>query len=298
MHNYTTATCFSLSDNPTLQTFMQVNVPKMGFEHKHILHLILSLSALHLARFKPDQKQLYLEHADRHYQAGLRIATALLQNPLPKSDPSVYLFASMCNAFVLAKGPKDGDFLLFSNDGPAEWISLLRGAKALFSFEDESIHRGELAPMIQSGIQAASQRRTTLPPSEMDTLARLHDLVDATSSGPEEVNVLNTAVDNLWTLFSSKFDGSGRKMQAQFQDIGVWLYRCSDEFTALLQQHHPAALVIFAHACIVINDLSPNWAVSGWVPHLLSGIYKNLPLDYHPAIQRPLQEIGWIPPCT
>lgn len=154
MHNYSTSTCFTFSDDPVLQNFYQLDIPKIGFSHEHVLHLLLSLSALHLARFRPSTRSLCLEHADRHYQAGLRITTALLQNITQGNCHSIFLFTSMCNSYTLAKGPVPGNFLLFDDAGQAEWMSLFRGIKPVMELHGEDIQRGVLSPMIKVGTTA------------------------------------------------------------------------------------------------------------------------------------------------
>jgi len=66
MHNYCTSTSFTASDNPALQRFIQINVPQIGFTHTLVLHIILAISALHLAHFKLDQEVFYLERGHRY----------------------------------------------------------------------------------------------------------------------------------------------------------------------------------------------------------------------------------------
>jgi Fungal specific transcription factor domain len=294
MHNYTTSTCFSLFD-PEMQTFMQTTVPQMGFEHKHILHLILAVSALHLAHFKRARRGYYLDLADRHYQAGLRIATSLLSNLDEENCHSIYLFTTMTTTYSLAKGPKAGDFMLFRDDGPAEWLSLFRGSKPMFEVYGDAIMNGVLAPMMQPGLTQSNRGPGDLPSLETDKLTRLRILIQETETSPDDLQVLNAAAENLLVLFSSRYD-NGRKIQISMRNIGIWLYKSTDEFTVLLQQRHPAALVVFAYVCVVMNDLGSSWVMKGWVSHLVEGIYGRLDVQFRPWIQWPLQQIGWIPP--
>ena len=69
-----------------------------------------------------------------------------------------------------------------------------------------------------------------------------------------------------------------------------------DGLTMLVQDRHPAALAMFAYACVALNDIGDVWAMNGWVSHLLGGIYENLSPQYHVWIQWPMQQIGWVPP--
>jgi hypothetical protein len=298
MHNYTTTTCISLSKNSTIQTFMQVNIPQIGFSNPHVLHMVLGLSALHLARYNPTREQFYLDHANRHYAAGLRIATSLLPHLDAQNCHSLYLFSSLCTSFTLARGPVPGDYLLFSDNGPAEWMTLFRGSHPMMDTYGEVILNGPLAAMIKAGIEEVTSPQNDLPPEETEQLARLRGMIHATPASPEDSRTLNATVDELVRLFASRYVGEGRKAQVELRSIGIWLYRCSLSFSALLIQRNPVALTIFAFSCVVLNDMAANWAMGGWVPHILAGIHERLPSAYRPWIQWPIQQIGWMPPTA
>jgi hypothetical protein len=296
MHNYTIMTCFSISDEVVLQTFYQQVAPKLGFSHIHVLHLLLGLSALHLSRFRPSKRDFYVERAETHFQAGVRIASKLLSNVNQENCHSLFLFASLCSCFVIAQGPRPGKFLLFDDDGPGEWMSLFRGIQAVLETHLEEIKNGVLSPMIQSGMQEAQQSQHLLSSVESSQLTRLEILIQETAASPEESQTLNIALSDLRMLFASRLAGNGRKGCMQLRSFGGWVYRCSDEFTTLAQKRHPAALTMFAHVCVPLNDLSSNWIIAGWVPFLLTGIWERLPKQYHSWIQWPIQQTGWIPP--
>jgi hypothetical protein len=296
MHNYSTATCFSLGDDPTLQTFYQVDVPKIGFSYPHVLHLLLGLSAMHMSRFRPQKQSLYLEHAERHSQAGFQLASRLLPNINKENCHSLFLFASLCCSFNMAMGPRPGSFLLFDDDRPAAWLSLFRGIKTVLDMHMEDIRNGILSAMIQAGISEANQDGRVLSSRESDQLARLRVMIHSTSASDEDAHALNGAVENLYWLFSSRVGSDGRTVSVKFRGFGIWLYRCTDEFMTLLQNRHPAALVIFAYACVPLNDVRWHWSMAGWIPHLLTGIWERLPREYHTWIQWPIQQIGWLPP--
>ena len=274
---------------------MQVNIPQIGFANPHVLHMILGLSALHLAHFNPTRERFYLDHANRHYSAGLRITTSLLPYLNEENCHSLFLFANLCTSFTLARGPVPGDYLLFSDNGPAEWMALFRGSHPVMDNYSEVIINGPLAAMIQDGIEEATNPRKDLPPEEMEQLARLRGMIVYTSASPEDSRTLNAIMDELVQLFASRYVGEGRKAQVELRSIGIWLYRCPLSFTALLLRRNPVALIIFAYSCVVLNDMASNWAMGGWVPHILAGIHDRLPIAYHPWMQWPIQQIGWIP---
>jgi hypothetical protein len=121
-------------------------------------------------------------------------------------------------------------------------------------------------------------------------------MINNTSTSGEDSHTLNAASDSLQILFAARVGTDGQKVSLQFPTVGVWLYRCTDDFTDLLQKHHPAALAVLAHACLALNDLSSYWYMEGWVTHILAGVWERLPQKYKSWIQWPIQQIGWIPP--
>lgn len=296
MHHWTVSTSQTFSDDPVLQTFMQVNAARVAFANEHVLHMILAISALHLTRLKPNQKQMYSEHAERHYEAGLRTVIPLLPKLNEENCHSIFLFASLCNSHSLARGPKPGDFLLFGENGPAEWSILFKGMLPVVMSHASTLMDGPLAPMMRSGAAATHHTPVSLPIRENEQFSRLHELVQSTAESTEQLCILEAAMDHLRSLYSTRYTLDGRKCKTSLQHVGIWLWRCIDGLTVLCQDRHPAALVIFAFACVALNDSSDMWSINGLVPHLLTGIHKHLSAQYHVWIQWPIQQVGWVLP--
>jgi Fungal Zn(2)-Cys(6) binuclear cluster domain/Fungal specific transcription factor domain len=131
LHNYETLTSHTLSGIPQMQTFMRVDVPRIGFAHPFMLHSLLAICALHLAHFKKDVRDFYTSQAEKHYEIALGTATTLLPNINRENCAALYMFAAFCATYTMAIGPKKGDFLLFSDNGIAEWRVLFKGVRAI-----------------------------------------------------------------------------------------------------------------------------------------------------------------------
>ncbi|KAF2002450.1 hypothetical protein P154DRAFT_618522 [Amniculicola lignicola CBS 123094] len=295
MHHWSTSTSCTLSEEPTLQTFMQVTVPHIAFGHEHVLHMILAISALHLSRLRPDQERFYTEHGERHYQAGVTKAIPALSDLNEENCHSVFMFAALYNVCTLAKGPKKGEYLVFSDSGPAALQILFQGILSVLSRYSVAVLDGPLAPLVRPGVIAAARTRNELPSQEEDLLEYLSDRICQMNDSKEDQQIQDAAMEHLKLLFSSCYGIDGQKRRVEMQDIGVWWYRCTFGLTALLQKSNHSALAIVAHACIVLNEISEHWIMRGWIPHLLGGIYERMPLEYRCWIDEPLQQIGWIP---
>jgi hypothetical protein len=155
---------------------------------------------------------------------------------------------------------------------------------------------GPLAAMIRPGATAAYQAPRFLPSSENNQLLQLQQFVKSNVKSTKESDTLSAAMDHLCMLFSSRYSSDGQKCKTNFQNIGIWLWRCTEGLTDLLQERQPAALVIFAYACVAINDIGNAWVLKGWTSHLLAGIQKSLPQQYHFWMEWPIQEIGCLLP--
>ncbi|KAF2643393.1 hypothetical protein P280DRAFT_394773 [Massarina eburnea CBS 473.64] len=299
MHHWTTSTCFTFTDDSTLQTFMQIDAPRIAFVNEHVLHMILAISALHLARLKPAQEKLYTDHANSHYQAGLRIMIPLLPGLNTENCHSTFLFATFCNGYSLARGPQPGDYLLFSDNDPAECSVLFHGLIPLLQSYSTTLMSGPLAPMMGSGVTVALHASTSLSSTDNEQLSHLHHLIqsesESESESTEDSSAIDAAMDHLRRLFSSRYSSDGQRCKPTFHHIGIWLWNCSAGFTKLLEHRSPAALTIVAYACVILKDFSPIWVMDGWIPHLLKGVHGSLPPRCHPWIQWPIQQIGWIP---
>jgi hypothetical protein len=261
MRNYSTATCYTFSDDPIVQTFHQIDVPKGGFAHSHVLHVILGASAMHLAHFRPSKRNFYQEHAEKALPYWISHCIEAPPRSYSGNSHSLFLFASFCSSYILARGPQPGNFLLFEDNGPAEWLTLFRGIRSVLDLYAEDIKKGISAPLLRINNSATAQSCVALSATETDQLARLKDLVNETASTPEDQMTLFEAIDNLQSLLLSRYDGKGRKSKFQQRSIGIWLYKYLEEFTTLLQKHQPAALAIFAHAYLPWNDLGSSWHI-------------------------------------
>ena len=290
LHNYDTSTSYTMATIPALQTFLRLNVPRIAFSHPFLLHAILGISALHLAHFKKDFRAHYLSQAQYHYQIALRNATPLLSAISEDTCSALYLFSTMCPLFTMGMGPRPGDFLFFGEHGLPEGLLLFRGMRTLIESHPEILEKSDLSPMLSVSIRQVLQS-----PAENQHLQALRQLIVEAASSQFNVQIHLEALEMLARSFPSTSTSGSRSSQTSPQTVFVWLYRVSDEFISCLQRRDPIALVILAHFCVLLNDLSNLWCMKGWVEHLLSEIHRSLDEEHRMWMNWPMEEIGWIP---
>ncbi|TVY80589.1 Sterol uptake control protein [Lachnellula suecica] len=292
LHNYTTSTSLTISNNSDLQTYMRDSVPQLGISHPFVLHGVLAFSALHLARFKNEEGRVrYTSYALHHYTISQRAASALLQNINAKTGPPLYLSATFGTLFSLGEGPRPGNFLLFTNQGVAGWLTLFRGMRTIMQSTDSMLFEStDLSPLF--GI---SNRLISTEPRDSQHLENLREQLLAAFSNDPDLRIYLAALKCLSMSFPSSSDTKTRAAETSPQFILAWMHRVSDEFVFCLQQRKSAALAIFAYFCVLLNDLSTFWWIRGWAEHLISEIYASVSGEHRVWLRWPMEEIGWIP---
>jgi hypothetical protein len=96
-----------------------------------VLHAILSLSALHIARFKPEQRDFYLSHAIRHHNASSAMALPLISNISAENIVPLYMFSVLTFVITLASPRHPSNLLIIDNDVVPEWLYLFQGMRSM-----------------------------------------------------------------------------------------------------------------------------------------------------------------------
>lgn len=290
LHHYDTSTAYTLESIPALQTFLRLSVPRMAFSHPFLLHALLAVSALHLAHFKRDLRPHYLGQANYHYHVALPTVMSLLGAINEDTCRPLYMFSTLSSIFTLGMGPKPGDFLVFDEQGIADWLIQFRGVRSLMESQPGVLQHSELSPLF-----SIPARQMDQPPPKNQHLQSLRQLIIERASDVPDVEVFIAALDELSLSFPETYTLGLRSTQTSLQIVFVWLYRLSDEFVQHLQRRQPIALVVLGHFCVLLNSLSSVWWVKGWVEHLLSAIYGSLNAEHRMWMNWPMEEIGWIP---
>lgn len=230
-------------------------MPRIAFSNPLLLHGILAISALHLSHFKKgDSRARYLSEAEQHYEAARSIAASLGPDINKSNGPSIYALSGFCIAYTIGVGPKPADFLLFGEHGMAEGLALFRGMKTILESNMWLLQSPELAPMFH-----ISMRHLNQPAGTNEHLDELRELIVETMSGDLDLQVYLTALESLTKSFPPASVPGARSTQSSPQLVLAWLHQLPGVFILLVQPRKPVALVIFAHFCVLMNDLSSLW---------------------------------------
>jgi hypothetical protein len=257
---------------------------------------ILALSALHLARYRPEKKELYNSQALLQHQIGLRQATNALTEINDQNCTGVYIFSALTLFFNVATPRKPGDLLLVGDNGIADWLALVKGTSFIVGTSGKILFDGSLGPMFIGGRRRNELREKLLAeePPEDSPLAELLQLINKTTVDHQDVTIYLAAIDSLRKSFVT-YTESGQGLTFEPADVFIWVFELDRRFLELLRQRTQESLCIFSYFCVNLRRLESCWWMEGWATHLIAKIYHLLDEEHRLWIRWPIEEIGWIP---
>ncbi|KAG5807341.1 hypothetical protein H9Q74_003489 [Fusarium xylarioides] len=124
-HHYITVTSLTFGDD----TMWHDKIPLLAFDNEFILHLILAVSALHLARLQAPEATKYEKLAEHHHSKAVAHVTNLLPQINHQNCSALYIATVLICNYAFAKPPKKGHLLVQSNNTETAWWNLFRGIR-------------------------------------------------------------------------------------------------------------------------------------------------------------------------
>lgn len=258
---------------------------------------ILALSALHLARYRPDKKEIYTSQAMLQHQIGLRQATTILTELNEDNCPAVFIFSALTLFFTVAAPRKPDDFLLVGENGIGDWLTLVKGTAFVVGTAEDVLFKGSLGPMFLAGRRRTELREKYLAeaPYEDSPLTELGVLVEKTTVDRHDMAVYLDAIDILRKSFLTFTEHGETVPGFESADIFIWVFEVNHRYLELLRRNTQESLCIFGYFCVVLRRQDSYWWMEGWATHLISKIYHLLDEEHRLWIRWPIEEIGWIP---
>ena len=313
LHHFTVSTASTLAGSLAtrrVEHFWRVSVPELAFSYAFLLRIVLSVSAVHLGRVLPQEQ--HMQQAERHFSTGLEQMRMELGVPGSAHKSAALWISSMLVCYyTLGQGPKPGNYLCFGDEGATRWMSLLRGCRAIREQMGDNISTGPLAGLFGRGVEAGEVDLSTDPPDSLsrtlppmrrtNSSTRIGDYADPLSLLRQFIEQANQpcnieAFEVLIPCYEALFADGEVRHGDHNATVFVWLWRVSDEYTQLLFQEKPHALVIYSYFIVLLNTLEiDHWFMEGWSRHVMQGIEAALPMKYWKWLLWPMQAIGYEP---
>jgi hypothetical protein len=289
LHFWTTTTSRTLDP----MQLWQVTIPEIAFSHDFLMHEILAVAALHLARTRPARAGIYNTASDRHHQIALKFF-----QDIPDIDRQNCHATLACASLitVYSWAARAGSLIMVNRNTPVdektvEVVQLLRGQSTLHSSVQEWLVDGPLWPMFKPWAQRDPQSEIILPEDEkhLSSLAQLWKPPPPAMS-PDTASVLETSLETLRMVFSIATSDNGVGFIAAALS---WSCFIPEPYICLVQGGTPEALVLLAHYCVLLNRVNDFWWIQGQPQRLLATIRDGLDQSWQRWIEWPLREV-WI----
>ncbi|KAI0114753.1 hypothetical protein F4814DRAFT_439880 [Daldinia grandis] len=294
LHHFTTSTCFTLSSEPLTRNFWRVNLPQIAFSFEYVLKGLLSLSALHLSRFKPQRRDTLIEQAMVHHNASSSMALTILNDFTSPHSMPIFFFSMLTTCIAFANPKEPNNLLLISNGVMPEWLFLFRGMRSVIELNTDTMDSGmPLGFIFDSGKQINEIWESTTPP-EYEGLKELENTLKSYVKDQQKLNELTHGIESLkrsFVFFYSSNFTEDQRVRAAF----IWLFKVPENFIKLLKERDSEALCVLSFFCVLLRRLDYIWWIEGWGVHLIGRIYSVLDEGYRLLIRWPIEEIGWVP---
>ncbi|KXH62828.1 hypothetical protein CNYM01_03689 [Colletotrichum nymphaeae SA-01] len=301
MHHF--LTCPALDHGDAI--LWRQKVPLLAFQNHSVLHLLLAVSAFHLATIKPDERMRYQGLADKHYETGLRQTMELMPCLSRDTAGVLYIATTLVCSCSFARGPAPGNLLIVSDGVEVAWFELLRGVRLVIETVGfEAIFSGVLAPMPTgdkppleknpSGQASELRSSPSMPRPVMwePALGRIAQLI-ADPADSEEA-AYRKMMELLSLAFRETFGTSAEPITAsegKMEVIMACIYRTDDDFVWYLKNKRTIALLVLGHFAVLVKTLEWLWYMRGWADHILRGVASSLDAAYLDFLQWPREEI-------
>lgn len=234
------------------------------------MHGILAVSALHLARIKPDtSRPTYIGTAVAHQNRALAPFRELLGDINPSNAKAMFAFASIVvvYAFGFPNTPHPNDPGAVVDD-LYQILVLCRGVQQVINRASTSLRHSSFSPLLQ-----LDEYTPYLPD---DARAAIERLREANHACGQQDSAHDTAayarvIDNIAEELSAVHGG--------LDSITVacrWAIRLPPRSVDLLRQRSPLALVVLAYFCALLHSLRQDWCLDEWGGRVARAIWMLL----------------------
>ena len=285
LHHYLKSTYLTLVDRHGADDAWQIGFPQLAQSNPFLMHGILACSALHLAYESTSEKQAYLISARGHQDIAMRLFRKAIEQISESNCNAILAFSHLLVIYSLAEERPDESLLLANTSEShqellSNWLYFVRNGCLLVCDFWDRIENGPLAMLAASWeIPIMSTGTKT---SELSSFIRLLSHLEGVEWSQDACSTCRTAALSLEMAF-----GSADALNQEFtiwDAVRVWPMSVSAEYIQLINQEHPAALVLLAHYCLLLVRLKSIWYVAEAPYRVLAALMARLDSRWHPHV--------------
>ncbi|KAJ5180846.1 hypothetical protein N7492_004056 [Penicillium capsulatum] len=286
MMQWCNSTYRTLSRNENTDRVWRNAVPEEALSHPFLMHGILALSSLHLARTgpEPSRRTAYLNRAVAHQNQALALFRELLGDITETNAKAMFAFASIVVVYTFGfPHTPDVQDAWTCVDDFHQVLVLTRGVQQVIRSPADYLFNSDFAPILQ--VDAV---RAPLPDDAQATIQHLHDTneICGTRDPDHEQAVYTATITDMGEMLSWVHGGMTASAVA-----GRWAIRLPPRFLELLRGREPLALVMLAHYGVLLHYLQHRWCFEEWCVRVAKAVWAILDDQWRPLVHWAMREI-------
>ena len=289
LHHYTSTTFKTIDDRVCNLDLWQKTVPRLALGYPFLMHILLSVSAAHLAYLQPHRlRELTLIISERQDRA-LPVFRAALTAPTEENCHALFVCSKLVavHAFAYCRSRRE------ESNQPGtignevyEWFQLIRGGCSYFFSVYKTLEAG---PVSSLGLQMDGPLNEEFDKYHKQ-LVTLYPLLRSARLSTQQREIYCTALDDLRNSFVAAFTMGPRS------SVRETAYHWPSTISPILLNHlcvdhEPEALVLLAHYCVLLKRDDACWFLQGHAAWLMEYIQQHLDEEWKDWISWPMQEI-------
>lgn len=279
MMHWCNATFHTLSRNDRTDAIWRNAVPEEGLSHPFLMHGILALSALHLARTAPEAsgRAAYLNRAVAHQNQALSLFRELLGDIHEGNAKAMFAFASIVVVYTFGfPHTPDVQDPWTCVDDLYQVLVLTRGISQVIRSPADYLSHGSFAPILQ-----VDESPAPLPDDATTAIRHLHEANEICRARDphHETDAYTVTIDNIAEMLSWAYGGTTSTVIA-----GRWAIKLPPRFLDLLREREPLALVMLAHYGVLLHHLKHRWCFDEWCVRVAKAVWAILDDQWRPLV--------------
>jgi hypothetical protein len=290
LHHYTTTTYLSLSGGASSHDALQISMVHEAFSHDFLMHGILAISALHLARLRPVSASHFQQLATLHYSKGVSLFRPMLDQVTKANAQSIFAFSSLvvCIAFAMpstlqqTSDPQPPSAATLT--GVFEVFDLCRSINHVLRLTWHWLLESPMAPLLRIKPQRPS---SLLAYDDALALDLLETHIDQHALTEDCKSEYLEALNELRNIYAYSHAAAEHKSA-----ILAWPVLVPLAFYQAMREGEPLATVVLSFYGALLHDLRNTWWVNSTGMRVVSTCSDQLDGNWERAMARSKQRVG------
>jgi Fungal specific transcription factor domain len=280
LHHYSTLTSGSLFliNRHGANRIVQIEVPRLAFEHEFLMHCVLGIASLHLQHLAPDvpeHQSLTLKYRVKAL-SGLRMTISQLSKETYRAVLAGSLFISILSS-DLSAAETGGDLWI------GNWLGLWAGMRKVIKVLSWTF-------VEQSGLKPIFAKDDNPHTTLANLPVALSDMLSSMNPDNEDTKVIFSTLGCLSKLYEYMLLNG---FTPEFTTLVIaWPPNTSvAELAALAKRRQPQALIIAAYYLVFTKLVDEIWWMADISGREIETIANALPLEFQSLMIIPLQAV-------